>query len=68
MKSKSVKAVLVMFTALALHGCSSTEVVRGPVQATIGQQLMDLKRAFDNGALSRSEYDDQRRRLINNVQ
>ena len=54
--------------ALALTGCSSTDVVRAPLDVTIGQQLIDLKQAHTNGALSNSEYDDQRRRLINSVQ
>lgn len=52
---------------LALPACSSTEVVRAPVEATIGQQLIDLKTAFNNGALSSREYDSQRRRLIDSV-
>ena len=50
-----------------LAGCSSTEVVR-QLDVTVGQQLIDLKKARDNGALSASEYDSQRRKLINNVE
>nr|WP_315485799.1 hypothetical protein [uncultured Undibacterium sp.] len=50
-----------------LAGCSSTEVIRS-LDVTVGQQLIDLKKARDNGALSASEYDSQRRKLINNVQ
>jgi uncharacterized lipoprotein YmbA len=50
-----------------LAGCSSTEVVR-QLDVTIGQQLIDLKKARDNGALSASEYDAQRRKLIRNVE
>lgn len=60
-------AFLAVAAVLALQACSSTEVVRAPVEATIGQQLIDLKSAFNNGALSRSEYDSQRRRLIDSV-
>lgn len=55
------------FLACVLAGCSSTDVVRAPLDVTIGQQLIDLKQAHTNGALSNSEYDDQRRRLINSV-
>jgi hypothetical protein len=54
--------------AAALAGCSSTKVVRAPLNVTIGQQLIDLKKAHTNGALSASEYDEQRRRLIDSVQ
>jgi hypothetical protein len=50
-----------------LAACSSTEVVR-QLDVTVGQQLIDLKKARDNGALSASEYDSQRRKLISNVE
>lgn len=53
-------------TLASLAGCSSSEVVR-QVDITIGQQLIDLKQAKDSGALSASEYDSQRRTLIQNV-
>ena len=56
----------VAFVAL-LSGCSSTEVVR-QLDLSVGQQLIDLKKARDNGALSASEYEDQRRKLIRNVE
>lgn len=49
-------------------GCSSTKVVRGPLEVTIGQQLIDLKEARDNGVLSAREYDSQRKRLIDSVE
>lgn len=43
---------------------SSSEVVR-QVDITVGQQLIDLKKArFLPGALSASEYDSQRRKII----
>ena len=56
-----------LLAAAWLAGCSSNEVLRGPVDVTIGQQLIDLKTAHDNGALSRDEYDLQRRRLVEAV-
>lgn len=51
----------------SLAACSSNQVLRGPVDVTIGQQLIDLKSAHEAGALSRDEYDAQRRRLIDSV-
>jgi hypothetical protein len=65
MKTRNNLAALVLVTALA--ACSSTKVVRGPLDVTIGQQLIDLKKAHTNGVLSQAEYDDQRRQLINSV-
>jgi hypothetical protein len=60
------KLAAVAFIAL-LSGCSSTEVVR-QLDLSVGQQLIDLKKARDNGALSASEYEEQRRKLIRNVE
>lgn len=62
----STKTVLCVVLLAALMGCSSSEVVR-QVEITIGQQLIDLKKARDSGALSTSEYDAQRRKLIDSV-
>jgi hypothetical protein len=35
------------------------------VQATKGQELMDLKRAKDTGAISEAEYETQKQRILN---
>ncbi|MEQ1516021.1 MAG: SHOCT domain-containing protein [Usitatibacteraceae bacterium] len=55
-----------MFTTL-LIGCSSNEIMRGPVNVSVGQQLIDLKKAHDSGALTKREYDEQREKLIDSV-
>lgn len=52
---------------LALSACSSNEVVRAPLDISIGQQLIDLKKAHSSGALTDAEYDQQRGQLIRNV-
>jgi uncharacterized lipoprotein YmbA len=62
-----MKKWLCVASIVLLAGCSSTEVIR-TLDVTVGQQLIDLKNARDNGALSASEYDSQRRKLINNVE
>ena len=33
-------------------------------QATLGQQLLDLKKARDAGAMSEAEYETQKQRLL----
>ncbi|MDC8773004.1 SHOCT domain-containing protein [Roseateles albus] len=48
-------------------GCGSNEVVRPRLEATVGQQLIDLKKARDSGALSEREYEQQRRSLVDSV-
>ena len=53
-----------------LTACSSTktEVMPPTVNVSIGQQLIDLKKARDSGALSPKEYEQQVRKLIDSVQ
>jgi len=61
----------VLFLAVAtviLTGCGGHEVVRPTVSVSIGQQLIDLKAAHDSGALTRSEFESQRRQLIDSVE
>ena len=62
-----LKTVSVLTLLSALVACSSNEVVRAPLDLTIGQQLIDLKNAHVSGALSKAEYDQQRSKLIDNV-
>ena len=57
----------IFFAALVLAACSSNKVVHAPVGVTVGQQLIDLKKAHASGALSDREYDQQRQRLIDSV-
>ncbi len=64
----NAKLIVVAALVAVLAGCSSTDVVRAPLDVSIGQQLIDLKKARDNGVLSANEYDSQRRRLIDSVQ
>jgi hypothetical protein len=60
---------LALATALALGACSSskTEVLPPIVNVSIGQQLIDLKKAKDSGAISESEYQVQVKRVIDSV-
>jgi len=62
-----LKTVSALTLLCALVACSSNEVVRAPLELTVGQQLIDLKKAHTSGALSKSEYDQQRGKLIDNV-
>ena len=45
-------------------GCAIEIGNRGPGRDTVGQQLVDLKKAKDSGALSGSEYEAQKARLL----
>lgn len=54
--------------ALTLAACGSTEVVKAPVNVSVGQQLIDLKKARDSGALNAREYEQQKAQLIKSVE
>ena len=54
--------------AVVLAGCGGNEVVRPTVSVSVGQQLIDLKKARDSGALSQREYESQKAQLIKNVE
>jgi hypothetical protein len=57
-----------VLAAAVLSGCGgSTEVVQPTVNATVGQQLIDLKKARDSGALTEQEYQKQRTQLIDSI-
>ncbi len=60
---------LTLATLVMLGACSSskTEVMPPTVSVSIGQQLIDLKKARDTGAISESEYQAQVRRVIDSV-
>ncbi len=57
-----------LLAGLVLTACSSNEIMRGPLDISIGQQLIDLKNAYASGAMNSQEYEQQRKLLIRNVQ
>jgi len=61
-------AVATLCSIAMLAGCGGNEVVRPTVNVSVGQQLIDLKKAHAAGALSDKEYERQRRQLIDNVE
>jgi hypothetical protein len=59
------RAFLFLFCAgLLVSGCAIEIGNRTPDRPTLGQQLTDLKKAKDTGAISDSEYDAQKARLL----
>jgi len=67
MKKSSVP-LLVMISAMLLSAGCSWSVGGGPKNATLqpttGQQLIDLQRAKDAGAITDAEYQTQKARLL----
>jgi hypothetical protein len=59
---------IIALCVLAACSSANTEVMPPVVNVSIGQQLIDLKKAKDGGALTQKEYEQQARKLIDSVQ
>jgi len=51
--------------AMPLSACSGDDpVAEKPQPASRGQQLIDLQRAYESGAISRKEYEHEREKVL----
>jgi hypothetical protein len=41
------------------------DVLSHVTTTTVGQQLMDLKKAYESGAMTQQEYEQQRKKILN---
>jgi len=63
--------VSLLFATLLLGGCifapdgGSGRDYGGRVRPTIGQELLDLDRAYDAGIISSNEYERTKERILN---
>lgn len=67
MKNKLVLSSLTLFTLLILTGCIAIGTAQPAPKmtgGTLGQQLIDLKVAQSNGAISEAEYQSLKAKLI----
>jgi hypothetical protein len=69
MKTKWVSLLMVATLAGMLSGCawsigSDRHGGAGSQETTLGQELIDLKRAKEAGAINDAEYELQRKRLM----
>lgn len=67
MKNK-IKAALFVTLAVTMAGCmyhGGTQDIHPP---TTGQELLDLRSALDNGAISEQEYAHKKQQLLSNRQ
>lgn len=61
-------ATTVLAVATLVAGCGGNEVLAPTVSVSVGQQLIDLKKARDSGALTERDYERQKKQLIDSVQ
>jgi hypothetical protein len=53
--------------ALLISGCGGNEVIQPTVNVSLGQQLIDLKKARDSNALSERDYEREKKKLIDDA-
>ncbi|MGA2281554.1 MAG: SHOCT domain-containing protein [Verrucomicrobiota bacterium] len=70
MKKLFISASMALTAMLLLTGCLNLQLGGGPkseaLNPTVGQQLIDLQRAKDTGAISAEEYQAQKAKLLGN--
>jgi uncharacterized membrane protein len=71
MKRPGIMAVMTaLVLATTVSGCggggakSTTQTQTDIRTTTTGQELMDLKKAYDSGALTEKEYQRQRKKIL----
>jgi len=67
MLKKACLALICSIALVSVTACSGggAEIRSEITTTTKGQQLLDLKKAFDAGAMSRDEYERERLKVIN---
>ena len=70
MKRIFIPIAVCVFAATLLTGCLSLEFGSGSVtknqHPTVGQQLVDLQKAKDAGAINETEYQAQKAKILDN--
>ena len=69
MKSRAIIAiVMALVLATSVAGCggggAKTQTQTDIRTTTTGQELMDLKKAYDSGAITEKEYERQRKKIL----
>ena len=63
-KVLAIAAAVFIATAVSACGGSDTTIKQAP-STTTGQQLIDLQKALESGAISKKEYDQQKKKILN---
>ena len=62
-----IVATLLVFSPIALAGCGGSpksDPYHTNTTTTIGQELSDLKQAYDKGIISKSEYEKTKQAIL----
>jgi uncharacterized membrane protein len=62
---KTMAAALAVVAMVSVAGCGSSTDVRTHTNATTtGQELLDLKKAYDGGVITKEEYERKREEIL----
>lgn len=63
---KGIKQItlLLLISCFVIAGCGGNKSVSGMSTTSLGQELIDLEKAYKVGALTEDEYDDAKDALI----
>jgi len=64
---KQTLATLFLFISLLITGCSSGDTTVEHQQVTYGQQLIDLKSAYDKNLITEREYNKARNAIVDKM-
>jgi hypothetical protein len=74
--NKLLASTFALITLLLLSGClglgvhvgggkkNTTDYYSKNYGVTLGQQLMDLQKAYDQGVITKSQYDSEKKKLL----
>lgn len=61
---KTAVAALAMAVILLGAGCGGADVRTQTTTTTTGQELLDLKKAYDSGVITEKEYERKREEIL----
>ena len=61
---KTTAAVAVMSMVLMMAGCGGSDVRTQTTTTTTGQELLDLKKAYDTDVITEKEYERKRKEIL----
>lgn len=66
----STTLALTLFASLCLTGCGGggarTSTVQETRTTTVGQELLDLQKAYEAGTINESQYQAQKKKILRN--
>lgn len=64
MRSFIIPVLALAALSVAACGGGGADAKVESTTTTVGQELIDLKRALDEGVINKSEYEDQKERIL----